>query len=194
MKIFASIYDATLSNPLSPKPLCVLGVLDTEKGLEIANAMLTWLSPPYDVRVVFHDGTQFELPALKEAQRISMETGQPVLYLHTRGAVNTWRTTAPTHKMWCEEFGVQWRKYQQLVDDPRPTIACPFADANGEHRYNGFIANAAAWAMADLQPSDDRMVYEHIWRGKDVRLIGTLIQSDVNDVKKIRQYLYRNYE
>lgn len=176
------------------KPICVLGVLGTPKGNEIMREMLKWLLPIYNIRECVHDGTRFELPALIYARDIACATGQPVLYLHTRGAVNTWRTTAPTHKMWCEEFGVQWRKYQQLVDDPRPTIACPFADANGEHRYNGFVANAAAWALADLQPSDDRMVYEHIWRGKDVRLIGTLIQSDVNDVKKIRQYLYRNYE
>ena len=179
---------------LDGRPICVLGILDTKKGVEIANAMERWLCRVYDVHEVLHDGSQFELPALKRAKEIACLYRVPVLYLHTRGAVNVWRTTAPTHKMWCEEFGVQWRKYQQLVDDARPTIACPFADANGEHRYNGFIANAAAWAMADLQPSDDRMVYEHIWRGKDVRLIGTLIQSDVNDVKKIRQYLYRNYE
>ena len=96
--------------------------------------------------------------------------------------------------MWKEEFGNQWKKYQLLVDDPRPTIACPFADKCGEHRYNGFIANAAAWAMTELQPSEDRMVYEHLWSGKDVRLIGTLIQSDVNDIRKIRDYLYRNFE
>ena len=179
---------------LDGRPICVLGILDTKKGVEIANAMERWLCRVYDVHEVLHDGTQFELPALKRAKEIACFYRVPVLYLHTRGAVNVWRTTAPTHKMWCEEFGVQWRKYQQLVDDPRPTIACPFVDAYGEHRYNGFVANAAAWDMADLQPSDDRMVYEHIWRGKDVRLIGTLIQSDDNDVKKIRQYLYRNYE
>lgn len=176
------------------KPICVLGTLYNEKGEKIAKAMRAWLDPIYDVNEILHDGSEFEFPALYWARKRALETGRPVLYLHTRGAVNVWRTTAPTHAMWREEFGVQWRKYQQLVDDPRPTIACPFADANGEHRYNGFVANAAAWALADLQPSDDRMVYEHIWRGKDVRLIGTLIQSDVNDVKKIRKYLYRNYE
>lgn len=179
---------------ITGRPLCVLGVLDTERGWDIYEAMMKWIVPVYDVMTVKHDGTQFELPALKQAQWLACLYRIPVLYLHTRGAVNVWRTTAPTHKMWCEEFGVQWRKYQQLVDDPRPTIACPFADARGEHRYNGFIANAAAWELADLQPSDDRMVYEHLWQDKDVRLIGTLIQSDVNDVKKIRKYLYRNYE
>lgn len=176
------------------KPICVLGVLGNERGNAIMADMLKWLLPIYKMHICVHDGTQFELPALKYAQKVAADTHAPVLYLHTRGAVNVWRTTQPTHNMWREEFGVQWRKYQQLVDDPRPTIACPFADAKGVHRYNGFVANAAAWALADLRPSDDRMVYEHLWRGQDVRLIGTLIQSDVNDVKKIRKYLYCNYE
>ena len=176
------------------KPLCVFGVVDSVRGHDIEVEMLSWLTEHYNVIKVLHDGSLFELPALMEARRVSLLYNQPVLYIHTRGAFNIWRTTLPTRRMWREEFGNQWRKYQQLVDDTRPTIACPFADCNGEHRYNGFIANAAAWAMAELTQSEDRMVYERIWYGKDVRLIGTLIQSEVNDVKKIRHYLYRNFE
>ena len=181
-------------NKLYNKPFCVFGVADNVSGLLIKQEMMPWLTEFYNVVEVLHDGSQFELPALMEARRISLLYQQPVLYIHTRGAYNVWRTTIPTRRMWKEEFGNQWKKYQLLVDDPRPTIACPFADKCGEHRYNGFIANAAAWAMTELQPSEDRMVYEHLWSGKDVRLIGTLIQSDVNDIRKIRDYLYRNFE
>ena len=176
------------------KPLCVFGVVDNQQGHEIEREMLPWLTEHYNVIEVLHDGKQFELPALLEAKRTSLCYEKPVLYIHSRGAFNVWRTTLPTRRMWQEEFGNQWQKYQQLVDDKRPTIACPFADCAGEHRYNGFIANKAAWEMAELNPSDDRMVYERIWAGKEVRLIGTLIQSEVNNIKKIRKYLYRNFE
>lgn len=42
------------------KPLCVLGIVDSEKGREIASEMLEWLEPIYDVHKVYHDGSLFE--------------------------------------------------------------------------------------------------------------------------------------
>jgi hypothetical protein len=53
--------------------------MTTEKGLLIANEMRQWLCNVYDVHEVVHDGSLYELPALLEAQRISRETGEPVL-------------------------------------------------------------------------------------------------------------------
>lgn len=177
------------------RPLCVFGVLDTPKGQEIAKEMLQWLAPVYDLHVVEHDGSQFELPALREAQRWSMEQDQPVLYIHTRGAVNVWRTTIPTRRMWAQEFGVQWRKYFTLASIDQPLVVCPFRDYDKETRYNGFVANAAAWAQLDLQEVTDRHVYERLWCDKhDTEVIGLLINREDWAIKDIRNYLYRNYE
>lgn len=177
------------------KPICVFGVMSNENGLRIAKEMREWLAPVYELHEVLHDGSQFELPALLEAQRLAKETGRPVLYIHTRGAVNEWRTTIPTRKMWKEEFGVQWRKYFLIADiTETPLVVCPFTDYDKETRYNGFVANAPAWAQLDLQPSEDRMVYEKLWCHHSTPVIGMLISREDHAIKDIRKYLYKNYE
>lgn len=176
------------------KPLCVFGVLDTDKGHEIAAEMLTWLRMVYDVTIIEHDGSRFEYPALRCAQALSMQTGRPVLYIHTRGAVNVWRTTIPTRRMWRKEFGKLWQKYFKAVEGDAPAVACPFADSDGETRYNGFVANAAAWGMLELKECADRMIYERLWQGRGV-VKGLLIDTGKeNRIKDIRKYLYDNFE
>ena len=180
---------------LQDKPICVFGIMDNPNGQAIAKEMRAWLAPVYDLHEVVHDGKQFELPALKEAQRLSIESGRPVLYIHTRGACNVWKTTIPTRNMWKEEFGRQWRKYFLIADiTETPLVVCPFRDYDKETRYNGFVANAAAWAQLDLQPSADRMVYERLWCKHDTAVIGLLINREDWAIKDIRQYLYRNHE
>lgn len=177
------------------KPVCVFGILDTPRGREIADEMRAWLAPVYELHEVLHDGKLFELPALLEAQRLSVERDVPVLYIHTRGAVNTWKTTVPTRLMWCEEFGRQWYKYFFLCATPDPLVLCPFVDADKETRYNGFVANAAAWRVLDLKPTQDRCDYERLWAKYDaVPVIGMLITRNDWAIKDIRKYLYRNYE
>lgn len=176
------------------RPVCVFGILDTPKGLQIAEEMLQWLRPVYEVIEVHHDGKAFELPALLRAQFESCQRGEPVLYIHTRGAVNEWRTTVPTRKMWAEEFGRQWRKYFTLAECPDPLVLCPFRDYDNETRYNGFVANPAAWDMLDLEPTTDRMDYERLWRNKPCVVLGLLINREDWAIKDIRKYLYNNYE
>lgn len=183
----------TQNSDFSRKPLCVFGVMNNANGVRIAAEMLTWLRMVYDVTIIEHDGSQFEYPALKAAQELSISTGQPVLYIHTRGAVNVWRTTIPTREMWKDQFCCQWKKYFDLTACREPRVLCPFVDDDGETRYNGFVANTAAWQMVDLKPSADRMVYERLWRGKGC-VYGLLIHSTQNDIKKVRKYLYDNYE
>ena len=177
------------------RPTCVFGILDTPKGNEIAAEMMQWLAPVYNVIEVRHDGSQFELPALLRAQFESCERGEPVLYIHTRGAVNEWRTTIPTRKMWAEEFGRQWRKYFMLSWSPEPMVLCPFVDYDRETRYNGFVANAAAWDMLELLPTTDRHDYERLWcKHPECNVLGLLIHREDWAIKDIRKYLYRNYE
>lgn len=175
------------------KPLCVFGIMDNERGQQIAREMREWLAPVYELHEVVHDGTLFELPAMREAQRLSSESGEPVLYIHTRGAVNTYPTTLPTRRMWREEFGRQWRKYFILAQVADPVVLCPFADYDKETRYNGFVANTAAWEQLDLQPTKDRMIYERLWCKTDTPVIGLLIYRQDRAIHDIRKYLYTNY-
>ena len=162
-------------------------------GLEIAKEMRRWLYEVYDVREVEHDGSQFELPALQMAQTLSLKNDVPVLYVHTRGAVNVYPTTRPTHNCWRDQFGRQWRKYFALAKTDTPRVLCPFVDYDRETRYNGFVANPAAWRQIELKPTRDRFDYERLWINKDCEVIGLLIHSDVWDIKRIRKYLERNY-
>lgn len=175
------------------KPICVLGVLDTPKGNQIAREMMTWLKPVYDLHIVGHDGSQFEYPALKVARELSITNDVPVLYLHTRGAVNTYPTTIPTRRCWRDEFGNKWEKYFTLADTDKPRVVCPFVDYDRETRYNGFVANKAAWQLIDLKPNRDRFVFERLWVDTDCEVVGTIVQSDKRDIKKIRRYLAVNY-
>lgn len=177
----------------SDRPICVFGIMDTPKGQTIADEMRPWLKQHYQLIEVWHDGSQFELPALQEAKRLSLQFNVPVLYIHTRGAVNEWRTTIPTRKMWAYEFGVQWRKYFDIARSSMPTVVCPFTDYDRETRYNGFVANPLAWRVANLYPSMDRMVYERLWcKEPSVRVLGTLIDGNA-DIKTIRKFLLLNY-
>lgn len=175
------------------KPICVLGILNTQRGVQIATSMEEWLCPIYQVYEVLHDGSQFELPALLRAKELALETKRPVLYIHTRGAVNEYWTTPKTHTMWRHEFGAQWRKYQMIAAQYYPTVVAPMVD-NKRTRYNGFVANASAWERIDLHPVEDRHVYEDLWSEDELTsVIGTLIHKERFALQEIHNYLKRNY-
>lgn len=175
------------------RPICVFGIMDNPNGQTIADEMNRWLKRYYNVVEVWHDGSRFELPALEMAQRVCLEHNEPVLYIHTRGAVNMWKTTIPTRRMWEWEFGRQWRKYYDVCNRPEPVVACPFVDYDRETRYNGFFANPAAWSRIKLEPTTDRMVYERLWKNdKQTRVIGMLIDGCA-PIDVIRDYLALNY-
>lgn len=177
------------------KPLCVFGVVDNERGREIAKEMLQWLIPNYNLHVVLHDGTEFEFPALHYMQSLCAQLNQPCLYIHSRGAFNKWKTTVPTRKMWKHEFVDLQENYFRLVDTEEPTAACPFTGSGKHTFYNGFVVNAAAMAtIPELKPSEDRMVYECIFGGSDVKVYGTILNNvERGNLSDARQYLYRNY-
>lgn len=168
--------------------------MDNPAGQAITREMMEWLQPAFEVVPVVHDGSQFELPALLEAQRQSRAKGKPVLYIHTRGAVNTYVYTKPTRRMWREEFGVQGAKYFAIADTEKPRVVCPFVDYDRETRYNGFVANTAAWDLLELKPTRDRFDYERLWINKpECEVLGLLINRSDRAIKDIRAYLLRNY-
>lgn len=177
----------------SDRPLCVFGIMDNPKGQTIADEMRPWLKQYYQLIEVWHDGSQFELPALQEARKLSLSTHSSVLYIHSRGAVNEWGTTIPTRRLWRHEFGSQWRKYFDICKRSTPTVVCPFVDYDRETRYNGFVANYAAWERCNLYPSMDRMVYERLWcKDTETRVMGTIFDGNA-DINKIRKFLLLNY-
>lgn len=178
--------------------LCVLGAVDSEKGREIACRMMAYLIPHYDLYIIWHDGSHFEQPALRYAQELSRNTGEAVLYLHTRGAFNTHKTTEPTHRMWEHEFGKEGEKYFRMVHTDQPTVACPFTGEKKITWYNGFVANASAMTtLPDIEPSSDRQIYERLFCNTDITVLGKLAVGEdgqkENSVITARAYLHNHY-
>ena len=88
--------------------VCVFGILANEKGLEIANSMIKWLLPEYDIYCVYqkYPGKLFEFPALRFAQWLSLTFNiNIILYLHTKGAFHYEHATQEqVRKLWKLEF------------------------------------------------------------------------------------------
>lgn len=148
--------------------LCVYNCLDTPRGLEIAAEMLSWLEPLYRVHVVHHDGSRFEYWGIKYLKELVERTGQPCLYLHTKGACNKPARSMLVRRMWRCEFGDEDRAkmYFDVVDCERSVIACPIGEPRKIPSYNGFVVNKAACEAFEVGFNGDRLLYEQMWRDK----------------------------
>lgn len=178
------------------KPWAVLCSAQNEQGKQIEEEQLAWLKEKYNIYLVRHDCTLFEYPGLRFLQMMTIRTGKPMLYIHTRGAFHRWKTTLPTRRMWEHEFGVEQQKYFDLVNTYEPTVACPFSGKSKYTLYNGFVANAAAMAaIPTIEQSSDRFIYEKIFEGSNVNVIGTIvnIQDDDENKHAARKFLDENY-
>ena len=100
------------------KPICVLGVLLTDKGIEIREEMLSMLRGKFDIYTVEQQapGVLFEYPALLYVRKLTQDTGKPCLYLHTKGAANTNYAQPLVRKMWYDELIGKNEKYLESVN------------------------------------------------------------------------------
>jgi hypothetical protein len=172
------------------KPLCVFGLLNTEKGNIIADEMLAWLRPHYTVHIVRHDGKQFEQPALRYMQELQKKTNRPCLYLHTKGACFRDELSEKVRRMWKEQFAENGKQYFDAVKGSKPRVAAPIFSPEGKSWYNGFVANAAAMrTIPEIVPDEFRWRFERLFLNRDdVERIGVLDTVKHSDV-----WLYMNY-
>lgn len=162
------------------RPLCVLGVVNTERGHAIKDEMFEWLEPLYDVQCFVHDGSKFEYPALRYAQTMSISSGLPVLYLHTKGAYNRADLSAEVRRMWRHEFGQNRDLYFRLVSRPYAVVACPFTGSDKTTWYNGFVANTRAWSeIPPIESISNRMKAERLFIGQHPQVIG-VVRNDMH--------------
>jgi len=169
------------------KRKCVLGVLKTEAGLKIKEEMLSWLSPIYDVITVEVDppnDIEFELPFIKKACEVSIESNEPVLYLHTKGAAMQNNAQPIVRNMWKHEFGVNHETYFNMVNINEPCCASIIASAKNKICwYNGFVLNnlAAKQILKILTPHTDRYWFEQQMLAEaNVKVIGNINADDGN--------------
>jgi len=162
--------------------LCILGVLKTDKGLEIKKEMLNWLNNMHNVFCVEQDppGILFEYPAIHYAIKVSIDMNEPVLYVHTKGAANyAWYQT-PVRQMWKNEFGTnRINLYLNAVDCDEPAVATPISKFNGSTVFNGFIMNTAAAKLLSntFHKSTDRFYFENLFNPIEYKISGILTQN-----------------
>lgn len=157
------------------KPLCVFGIVNNENGLKIAQEMLQWLDPIYEVHKNYHDGSQFEYPALKYLQELCINTKRPCLYIHTKGAFNRPELSQMVRDMWKKEFSENYNIYFKLVDRPYAVVACPFTGSDKTTWYNGFVTNWQAMKEHPIiNPNKNRMKFERLFIGSDTQVIGVV--------------------
>lgn len=194
------------------KKLCVFGCLLTEEGKKIKEEMLKWLNPNYNVLCIKQEppGKLFEYPALKYAIKIAIELNQPVLYIHTKGAGNPVRGTAPcaaypvgyraidcmpankknedwqgcVRNMWKHEFTENIEKYFEVVNTDEPVVACPYHSKTNKITWqNAFVMNPAAAKEVNksFHQTSNRYYYECIFDGTKVNVVGIRLDNIPDD-------------
>lgn len=169
------------------KHKCVLGVLKTEEGLRIKEEMLAWLEPVYDVTLVEVDppnDIEFELPFIKKACEVAIESNEPVLYLHTKGAAMQNGAQALVREFWHKIFTNEADSYFKYVDTDIAVCSAPIV-SRVKHAcwFNGFIMNvtAAKQILPVLTTHTDRYWFETgMLAEAGVEVIGKRSADDAN--------------
>ena len=200
------------------KPYCVFGVLDTPKGRCIENEMLTWLSENYDVFSLYHDGTEYEYPAIKFTHELCLDSKETVLYIHTKGAGNfiprneyayinenikvpanatmrDWQKTV--RRMWKHELTNNKEKYLLACNLNAPNVITQFTGGKKSTWNNSFFLTfQAAQKIKEIKKSPDRYFYEHMFEKENVNVIG-VVYNDIttsSDINKMQSYIWKHYE
>lgn len=97
------------------KMYCVFNVLDNARGRDIESYMLSWLTTKYDVISVVHDGKEYEYDGLRYAIDLSISSREPVLYVHTKGAVNYCEFADKVISLWRDEFIEHYAEYEKYI-------------------------------------------------------------------------------
>lgn len=148
------------------KHKCVLGVYGSCRGLLIRDQMRTWLDKAYDVtevQVEPPNDVLFEEPFLRKACEVALESGEPVLYLHTKGAAMYNPVQCRVRDFWKWTFGEDGDRYFALADKEVPTCSSWFGTEEDPCCwYNGFVMNvpAARAILNVLNPHKDRYWFE----------------------------------
>ena len=181
------------------KHKCVLGVLKTEEGLRIKEEMLLWLNPLYDVETIEIDPPNnelFELPFIKRACEVAVESNEPVLYIHTKGAAMHNYCQPIVRAMWEDAFTSHSEFYFSLVNQTFSAASAPFVNSTASVCwYNGFVMNSAAAKniLEILKPHRDRYWFEQgMLAEAGVKVLGQTETADGNITTKALLEYYKH--
>jgi len=204
--------------------LCVLGSLLNDDGKLIKEEMLSWLNKEHNVLCVDQEppGKYFEYPAIQEALKLSIQSNQPVLYLHTKGAGNPIpsyykeRQMAPcvnypknakpedcqkiVRMMWKKEFtGERLQHYLKAANTEIPTVVCPLTGKERLTWNNGWIINpnGAKELLKTFHLDTNRYYYECMFQYNNIKIVGILSEDcNLSDMyhKKLWDITWQFYE
>lgn len=162
--------------------VCVLGVLLTREGEAIERYMLSRLTRAYRVVCIRQTapGALFEYPALRYAQLYSIGHGEPVLYLHTKGAANPRPMQRKNINMWMAEFVGAKQKYEAKI--PEYDLLMPYSGPRNITWQNGFIATPEAFSsIPPIEKSENRFEYEILFRDSSLSSFGGRLDSIIRN-------------
>lgn len=155
---------------------CIFSIMDNDNGLYIADEMNEWLKPQFDVIEVHHNGKEFEWPGIKATADLSIQTNEPVLYIHTKGAAHGNQAQSPIRNWWKKELTHNIGAYVEALKTH--DVVCPISGKENHTWFNMFIAKPNAWKAIYkelLEPKlDNRYFYEDMWINTDIDVYGVL--------------------
>lgn len=177
-------------------------------GLDIEAELKNAFSEKYDVIVVRHDGKRFEGDGIEFAIKLSIDTNMPVLYIHTKGAINNRKIvnvkmfckkhdikdirpenikerSIPKYvrNMWKNEFIYNMDKYVDSMDMKVPMVVCPYTGSKKITWLNGFIINplAAKELKKTFHMDRNRFYYEQMFNNTKVKVVGIRMNDVIDD-------------
>lgn len=177
---------------------CVLGVFETTRGLDIAGEMSTWIKDKYKLYKVTQESIEdnlYELPALLFASSLSIKLNVPVLYLHTKGAVNAAPVQNIVRLLWKKEFGESKNWYDEHIEGDKPKVLCPISTGEEVAWYNGFVMNpSAAKIINERIAVQDRYYYEQsLLKDSGIEVVGKYKAEKQQVTKKMFEVLGVKY-
>ena len=180
-------------------PICVLGVLANDRGIEIEKSMLKWLLPEYDVYCVYqkYPGKLFEYPALRFSQWLSIEFNiSIILYIHTKGASHPSQDQYYVRILWKNEFTKPKNKlYFNLLKNNSADISLPFR-LDYYTWYNAmFISNRAFQLINTIELNlTNRFYYEDFFKNSINCTIPVRLKGVLNDSITSREVYFSLYK
>lgn len=170
---------------------CVFSIMDNDSGKKIYNEMIKWLRPNYEVMECWHDWSQFEFPGINMAMNYSLQSNEPVLYIHSKGAGNHNECQPIIRKGWKKELTTNKDKYIEAI---KQHDVVTMITGNEKHTwFNSFMATPKAFKAIESmlkEPNPNRYFYEDMWLNTDIDVYGVL-SNDINhyNVQEIGKYI-----
>ena len=176
---------------------CVFGVLKTPIGLKIKDEMLEWLYPLFEVFTVEQEppGTLFEYPAINLVLHMCVETNEPIMYIHTKGAANVNINNTNVRYAWKDQYENHLQDYLNAINIKKPLVVCPWTGPKKTTWFNSWIITplAASILLKTFHIDKNRFYYESMFKNQPkIEVKGILANDCEHPIDVIETYKAKN--